>query len=105
MNEATREQLPLCRSVGGYRSAWVLSVASEIEDASGGFETDVASLYQEVAAVALYGQPFGFTDADVALVDRARLYLASPDDPSVRPDNDALIALSARIASLLPKGE
>lgn len=47
-----------------------------------------------LAALALYGQPFGFTQADVD----ALLRIAS-DEPKLAPP---LLGLAARIAALLP---
>lgn len=53
-----------------------------------------------LAALALYGQPFGFTWDDVDAVQEAARVVedSSPDAPMI----DELDALAARIAALLP---
>jgi hypothetical protein len=53
-----------------------------------------------VAALALYGQPFGFTQEDVALLYGVDDYNAGRRDAVAR-----LVNLAARIAALLPPEE
>jgi hypothetical protein len=60
-----------------------------------------------LAALALYGQPFGFTQEDVARLERAASVLEwydaeHPPLSDTEHDPDGLRSLRARIAALLP---
>jgi hypothetical protein len=63
--------------------------------------------WHEFAALALHGQPFGFTHEDLKLLDYAALVMVHSDDYTEGDTDSAseLRALSARIAALLPPAE
>jgi hypothetical protein len=66
---------------------------------------DADAMRHGIAALALYGQPFGFTREDVHLLWKAAALKAWGTYPYPVPEADAYNALAARITALLPPDE
>lgn len=92
--QSVRAELsPLNPRLMGHKVRWCNAIKEE--DCESGREV----------ALALYGQPFGFTREDVKVIRAAIPWIHQRWDESVRPEMELLASLADRIEALLPPEE